>query len=146
MPSAAVFSSDLVKKSTHYIQQEDWQRARWIIRAEPANCQSKTLRQRKVSPNAKEKHSCAWPLLAGINSRCGMRGALRKHLEGAFSTWRNTLLTKTRRDGYPERRWSELAVKFVRYVARVCEKHLSFHSGVLIYTIKTSNQRYTISI
>jgi len=26
-------------------------------------------------------------------SRCGMRGALRKHLEGAFSTWRNLLLT-----------------------------------------------------
>jgi len=69
-------------------------------------------------------------LLAGINSRCGMRGALRKHLEGAFSTWRNPLLTKTRRDGYPERRWTKLAAEFVRYVARVCVKHLSFHSSV----------------
>jgi len=39
-------------------------------------------------------------------SRCGKIGALRKHSEGGFSTWRNPLLTQTRRDGIPERCWS----------------------------------------
>jgi len=40
-------------------------------------------------------------------SHCGMSGALRKHLKGGLSTWRNPLLTQTRRDGTPERRWVE---------------------------------------
>jgi len=101
MPSAAVFSSDLVKD--HHIRQEDWQRVRWM--------------------------TALGSLLGGINSRCEPGDASRKHSEGASSGGGIHHLRRPGAKA-SERCWSQLMISPPERCP-VCEKHLLAHSGVL---------------